>query len=286
MKCPASVWIDYYEELPVEEAIRLLSQAGFTHGELSIVHLEQIMEQGTPEAVGKHLKATADSFGYTIPQGHLSFCSVRGCPGGLVEDAALERLKPELDMFAAAGISKAVLHVGGGKELPPEERYARWVKNVSALADYVEGTGVTLCLENLPSIAPTRTAEGLLQLIADAGDKNLAICLDTGHLHLNNKRGETNQTHGDFIRTAGDRLQALHIVENNGLGDTHQMPFSARTGLDWVDVMRGLRDVDYKHLFNLEILGERGGTPAIKAAKLAFIKVMCKEMLGDGFLTK
>jgi len=284
MKYPVSVWIDYYEELPVEESIKLLSGAGFTHGELSIVHLTQLMEKSDPVAAGKALKATADSYGYSIPQGHLSFLEERGFPGGLVEDGALERLKPELDMFAAAGISKAVLHLGGGKELPKEERYARWVKYVSILSRYVEGTGVTLCLENLPSIAPTRTAQSLLNFISDAGDKNLAICLDTGHLHLTNTRGDTNQSHGDFIRAAGSYLQALHIVDNNGEKDTHQMPFSARTGVDWVDVMKGLNDIDYKGLFNLEILGERGGNPAIKAAKLAFIKTMCREMLSDEFI--
>lgn len=283
MNYPISVWIDYYEELPAEQAIAKLAQAGYTHGELSIVHLEQLMDRGDPAATGKLLKACADSHGYTIPQGHLSFRERKNLPAGLTEDGALERLKPELDMFAAAGISKAVLHLGGGKELPEEERYARWIKYVSILSQYVEGTGVTLCLENLPSIAPTRTAQNLLKFIADAGDKNLAICLDTGHLHLTNTRGDTAQTHGDFIRAAGSYLQALHIVDNNGEKDTHQMPFSARTGVDWVDVMKGLRDIDYKGLFNLEILGERGGTPAIKTAKLAFIKAMCEEMLSDEF---
>ena len=286
MKYPVSVWIDYYEELQVEEAIAKLSGAGFAHGELSIVHLEHLIARGNPEAVGKALKATADSYGYSIPQGHLSFQPVRGLPGGLVEDGALERLKPDLDMFAAAGISKAVLHLGGGPELPEEERYARWVKYVSILSQYVEGTGVTLCLENLPGIAPTRTAKGLLQFMADAGGKNLAICLDTGHLHLTNCRGDTNLSHSEFIRDAGDYLQALHIVDNNGEKDTHQMPFSARTGVDWVDVMKGLNDIDYKGLFNLEILGERGGNPAIKAAKLAFIKTMCREMLSDAFIAE
>jgi len=284
MKYPVSVWIDYYEEKPVEEAIALLTKAGYTHVELSIIHLSQLMEKDDPVAAGKALKATADSYGYSIPQGHLSFLPVRGLPGGLVEDGALERLKPELDMFAAAGISKAVLHLGGGQELAEEERYDRWVHNVAALSQYAEGTGVTLCLENLPSIVPTRTAQGLLKFISDAGDKNLAICLDTGHLHLTNTRGDTNQSHGDFIRAAGNYLQALHIVDNNGEKDTHQMPFSARTGVDWVDVMKGLRDVDYKGLFNLEILGERGGNDTIREAKLAFIKIMCEQMLSDAFV--
>ena len=279
MKYPVSVWIDYYEEKPVEEAIALLAKAGFTHGELSIIHLSQIMTHDNPVKYGAELKSYADDLGFTIPQGHTSFT------GGLVGPEAVERLKPELDMFAALGIQKAVVHINGGKDIAdPEARYAEWIKNVRTLSEYVEGAGVTLCLENLPTVAPTRTAQGLLKIIADAGDKNLAICLDTGHLHLTNTRGDTNQSHGDFIRTAGDYLQALHIVDNNGEKDTHQMPFSARTGVDWVDVMKGLRDIDYKGLFNLEILGERGGTPAIKTAKLAFIKIMCEEMLSDAFV--
>ena len=148
----------------------------------------------------------------------------------------------------------------------------------------MEGTGITLCLENLIAFPETRCSDGLLRIIKDAGDKNLGICLDTGHLHLSNTAGTTNETHGAFIRNAGDYLQALHIVDNNGNRDTHQMPFSARYGVDWVDVMRGLRDIDYKGLFNLEILGERGGNDAIREAKLAFIQTMCKEMLSDEFI--
>ena len=53
---------------------------------------------------------------------------------------------------------------------------------------------------------------------------------------------------------------------------------------EFVDVMRGLRDIDYKGLFNLEILGERGGNDTIREAKLAFIQVMCREMLSDSFV--
>lgn len=278
MKYPVSVWIDYYEEKPVEEAIALLAKAGYTHGELSIVHLSQLMEKGDPVAAGKALKACADSCGYAIPQGHLSFRQ------GLYNDGVLEILKPELDMFAEAGIAKAILHVSGGADYPDELRYERWVKHVRALSEYVEGTGVTLCIENLFSNQLCNTADKIKGIISAAGGKNLGICLDTGHLHLSRVNGHTEQTHGDFIREAGDLLQALHIVDNNGEKDTHQMPFSARTGVDWVDVMKGLRDIDYKGLFNLEILGERGGTPAIKTAKLAFIKIMCEEMLSDAFV--
>lgn len=279
MKYPVSVWIDYWENESVETSIARLRKAGFTHGELSIIHLPQIMAHHDPVKYATELKAYADDLGFTIPQGHTSFTE------GLVGPEAVERLKPELDMFAALGIHKAVVHVNGGKDMTdPEARYAEWIKNIRTLSEYVEGTGITLCLENLTAFPETRSSNGLLKLIQDAGDKNMGICLDTGHLHLSNTRGTTNETHGDFIRNVGTYLQALHIVDNNGEKDTHQMPFSARTGVDWVDVMRGLRDVDYKGLFNLEILGERGGNDTIREAKLAFIKIMCEQMLSDEFL--
>lgn len=279
MKCPVSVWLDYFEEFPVEETIARLAKAGFTHGELSLTHLEQLMKMGDPAAAGKFLRQSADSCGFAIPQGHLSF------QGGLCDDSALERLMPELDMFAAAGIGKAVLHVNGGLELTEEERYDRRIYYVRKLSEYVEGTGVTLCIENLSSDPQCRTANAIKSIIKDAGGKNLAICLDTGHLHLSLAKNLTQQTHQEFIMEAGQLLQALHITDNNGIGDTHQMPFSARFGICWKDVMAALHEADYKGLFNLEILGERIAPLPIREAKLAFIRTMCDYMLSAEFLT-
>lgn len=278
MNIPVSVWIDYFIELPVEQAIGELSKAGFTQGELSIVHLRQLMERPDPIATGAALKKTAESHGYAIPQGHLSF------KGGLVDDSALERLKPELDLFAAAGIGKAVIHTNGGDDLPDEKRYEGWVRNLQVLSEYVEGTGITLCLENLNSVHLCRSADQLKAIIRDAGGKHMGICLDTGHLHLSRVQKGLQHSHRDFILCAGDLLQALHITENNGLGDTHQMPFSARYGIDWKEVMQALRDVNYRGLFNLELLGECNGPLPIKRAKLAFIRTMCDHLLSDEFL--
>ena len=70
MNCPLSVWIDYFEELPVEQSIEELVKAGFTHGELSITHLAQLIEKPNPEVTGAALKTVADQYGYTISQGH------------------------------------------------------------------------------------------------------------------------------------------------------------------------------------------------------------------------
>lgn len=280
MNVPVSVWIDYYKDLPVEEAVAELAAAGYTHGELSIEHLAVMMEKPNPRATGKALKKTADAHGFTIPQGHLSFA------GGLVDDGALERLKPELDLFAEAGIGKAILHTNGGKDLSDEERYSRWIRNIRQLDSYVEGTGVTLCIENMFSVPQCRSVEQIKGIIRDSEGKNLAICLDTGHLHLSRCHEMVKETHRDFILSAGPLLQALHITENNGIGDTHQMPYSARYGIDWREVMQALREIGYKDLFNLEILGEREAPRPIKRAKLDFIRKMCDYMLSDEFLAE
>ena len=278
MKYPVSVWMDYYDDLSVPEAIARFTKHGFFYGELSLTHLEQLMQMGDPTATGKQLRRWEEAYDYAIPQGHLSF------EGGLCDDSALERLMPEIDMFAAAGIGKAVLHTNGGQELSEQERYDRWVHYVRKLSEYTEGTGVTLCLENMALNPLCRTANQIKSIINDAGGKNLAICLDTGHLHLAREKKLTQQTHREFILESNDLLQALHITDNNGIGDTHQMPFSARYGVDWKPVLIALSEVGYKGLFNLESLGERIAPLPIRDAKLAFIRSMCDYMLSDAYL--
>lgn len=279
MKYPVSVWLDYFGELTTEEAISQLATAGFTYGEISLTHLKELKARGNPEATGAAVRQHADSLGYCIPQGHLSF------HGGLCDDSALERLMPELDLFAAMGVKKAVLHVNGGNDLTDRERYDRQIHYIRKLSEYVEGSGITLCIENMYTLTDSRDAIKIKRIIRDAGGKNLAICLDTGHLHLTRMNGLTEQTHREFILEAGDLLQAMHITDNSGAEDTHQMPFSARRGLDWQAVMLALKEADYPGLFNLEILGERYAPLAIRQAKLDYIRSMCDYMMCEEFLS-
>ena len=72
------------------------------------------------------------------------------------------------------------------------------------------------------------------------------ICLDTGHLNLKDKDQR------NFILKAGKRLKALHIADNQGETDQHMMPYG-RGNIDFDEVIRALREVDYEGLFNLEI---------------------------------
>ena len=91
-----------------------------------------------------------------------------------------------------------------------------------------------------------------------------------------------NCTQGEFIRLAGDRLIALHINDNDASRDQHLMPFGMGN-VDFKDVMRALRDIGYRGLFNLEIPGERRAPLHLRRVKLDYLKIVCDTMLSDEF---
>ena len=273
----ASVWTGYYANIDTCECVRRLKKAGFSGSELSTDHTALLLNKGNPTSVGTEFRKFLQDEGFTVSQGHLSFT------GGLANQESLDILKREIELFHTIGITNGVLHFNGGKDLEFQDRYARRIENIRLLQDFVKGSSFHFCLENLGSEPCTHTAEKLLQIIKDAGGENLAICLDTGHLHLVNGRGEANQSQEAFILGAGNYLRALHITENNGKNDVHQMPFSARFGIEWQQVVKALKQIDYKGLFNLEIIGERNAPDPIKEMKLRFIKEMTDYMLSEAF---
>lgn len=270
-----SVWSSYFVEMTPEEMIGEFLAAGFTATEFSDEHGFMVLARGDAEKEGRKLKAYADDRGFSFPQGHLLLRADLCAP-----DAA-EVLKPWLDLFMALGIRSGVLHAAGGQDLEDGERFERRVRTLRQLARYVEGSDFTICLENLRGTRNPETAEDLNALIdAAGGDANLGICLDTGHLHIQKERNESQR---DFIRIAGPRLKALHIADNDTTGDMHLMPYGRGT-VDWPEVLGALREAGYDRLFNLEIPGERRCPLPVLRYKLAYLRQLCEYMLSEAGL--
>ena len=280
MKFPISLWSGYYPELSPEALIDAYCEAGFHHMELSIALVNYLVARdGSMDSIGAAYAAYAKEHGMAFPQGHLSYEQT------LLRPESLDILKRDIDLFLGAGIKHAVLHFNGGNDLPADQRREARLHAVSTLCDYIKGTDLILCLENLGSVPETHTAERLLDIIETVGSKQLGICLDTGHLHLVNGRGEATQSQREFITKAGPLLYALHITDNNRILDEHLMPFSSRYPIDWVEVVTALQEVNYKGLFNLELPGERFAPMAIRAEKLKYIRFLAEYLLSDEFLT-
>lgn len=266
-----SMWSSYYMDLSPEDAVLEFEKNGYRYSELSDEHAAQLLSRGGAAETGKAFKAFADAHNVSFLQGHL-FLTIRLCDE---TKPVVETLKTWLDLFRAIGIKSAVLHcdaMRGTDGLTAEMVRAKNAAVLRRLTDYLKGTDLTICLENLSGIC--RNADELLWYINEIGSSNLGICLDTGHLNLTEFRDQAA-----FIYKAGKHLKALHIADNEGQSDQHMLPYG-RGNVDIAAVVRALKDVGYSGLFNLEVPGERSCPLEIRGYKLQYVKQMFDYLMG------
>ena len=268
-----SVWSSYFCTLSPEEMVSAFAAGGWTCSELSDEHASCLLDRGQADKTGRAFSAYAADHGVSFPQGHLWLrCDIAGYD----RQNTIDRLKTWLDLFLAVGVNAAVLHPAGPARYQagddPEAIEAASVATLRHLAGYVEGTGLTICLENLYTHAAS--CRSLQQMITHAGGRHLGICLDTGHLNL------AGRDQAGFIRQAGKQLLALHITDNQGQSDEHLLPFGPGN-IDWIEVVRSLRQIGYAGLFNYEIPGERQAPLPVLQVKLDYIGEMTRLLFAE-----
>ena len=146
-----------------------------------------------------------------------------------------------------------------GKEVETERNFEYF----RSLIDMARENDVVICLENLYEGQAGRIVEGvcadphdaaaLIDRLNDAaGEERFGFCLDTGHMNL------VGRDSYEMVTTLGHRLKILHIHDNDGIGDLHQMPFTFRTkgvadlGVDWDGFICGLRDIGFDGTLSFE----------------------------------
>lgn len=123
--------------------------------------------------------------------------------------------------------------------------------------------GIVICMENLYTgtgghivegtcCDARKAAERIDRINETYGAEVLGFCLDTGHANLVGLDFE------DFINKLGKRLKVLHIHDNDGIGDLHQIPFTFtktrenKVSTDWDGFLRGLRAVQFDQVLSFE----------------------------------
>ena len=261
MKTVLSIWSAYYYNLSPEDAVLEFAKNGLEAMELSDEHGYELLNRGEDVvATGKAFAAFLREHNFSVPQGHL-WLKAKICS----DPEAVRTLCRWIDLYEAIGIRNMVLHCDPliNEDISLEERYARNAESLRKIADHVKGKDVYICLENLRSFISN--ADQILSIIESVGSERLGICLDTGHLNIADKDQRA------FILRAGKHLRALHIADNEGERDQHMMPFG-RGNVNFLEVVRALREVDYEGLFNLEIPGENHAPMEIRAAKIHYIR--------------
>lgn len=144
-----------------------------------------------------------------------------------------------------------------------QKEWERTEAFLESLAPMAREMGITICMENLYDSVGGHLIEGpgcnvkkAVERIDCMNEKYqcevLGFCFDTGHANLVGIDFE------QFLTTLGHRLKVLHIHDNDGVSDLHQIPFTfARTrenksSTDWEGFLRGLQNIGFDGVLNFE----------------------------------
>lgn len=150
------------------------------------------------------------------------------------------------------------------KQLGSEE--AEWERTeqfLHFLAPMAKELGITMCIENLyqnvgghlvegPCCNVKKAVERIDRMNEQYKGQVLGFCFDTGHANLVGIDFE------GFLTALGHRLKVLHIHDNDGMRDLHQIPFTFtktrenRTSTDWEGFVRGLGAIRFDGALSFE----------------------------------
>lgn len=167
-----------------------------------------------------------------------------------------------------------------GSEEREWEQTEEFIESVAPLA---KETGITICIENLydsigghliegPGCDAKKAAERIDRINDKYHSEVLGFCFDTGHANLVGLDME------QFITTLGNRLKVLHIHDNDGVSDLHQIPYTFaktrenKSSTDWEGFIRGLQNISFQGVLSFETAPVLTAFPEVmKRDTLAFI---------------
>jgi len=152
-----------------------------------------------------------------------------------------------------------VIHPNHSNSLPlgAEAMKRNSIEALKEIIAKAENLDVKIALENMIEKEERRfgsRSADLIEIIEAVGSLHLGVCLDIGHTNLIPKPAASLE---DEILRAGDHLWTLHIHDNDGNMDYHWPPGDGN--IDWSQVVRALRKVNYQGAFMMEV--REGGDP-------------------------
>lgn len=144
-----------------------------------------------------------------------------------------------------------------------ELEWKEFEKFLRYLAPMAKEMGITLCIENLYYSLENHMVEGpccdvqkVIKRIdcinAEFGAEVLGFCFDVGHANL------IGLDIYDFITCLGHRLKVLHVHDNDGVRDLHQVPFTFTktrentSSMNWGGFIKGLKEIEFDGVINFE----------------------------------
>lgn len=240
-----------FGEISAEECLRRCRQAGFRVMDFNFYDQER---PGMPMNFDNwqswlyDIRKFADQLGIEFSQTHPNFFSVLDQED---PDYAWNQEKVRRGIIGSGilGAKWAVFHIGtiyGEDGLPDDERsLTANVEYLKPLMELAREHKTGLAFENLGADSFARKPENLIRLVEELNHEAAGICWDFGHANMM----KLNQT--ESLRMIGKRLKATHVADNHGVMDEHLPPFFGN--IDWKEMVRVLREIEYEGDFTYEI---------------------------------
>lgn len=224
-----------------EKAIEIVSGAGFQGLDYSMFDLnreDNPVNHSDYESRMESFKRIAEDCGVYFNQTHAPFPSFKTDDGGYSEEV-FPMLVRSIEATAILGAPHVVMH----PQPCGEQSHEKNLEFFERLAPYCKRYGVKIALENQIRNSYFGEPGQLAALLDDLGSECFTGLVDIGHASINGSAP-------DYLRGMGKRVTGLHIHDNDGVHDKHNMPFNR--SINWDAVCEALRDIEYSGDFTYE----------------------------------
>ena len=245
-----------FETFGYKNGIQLLAKLGFDALDLNLInpiYKDEFSEENYEDTCFK-LKQWAEESNIYFNQAHAPFPSYR-----FGDDDYNEKVKPALiRSIKAAGLVGAkqiIVHPTACPEGVDQKKFNLDFYN--SLVPYCKESHIKVALENMwgfdnaqNKIVPNVCSFGReLADYFDALDPEcFTVCLDIGHSGLVGQKAEAA-----IFELGGQRLHALHVHDNDNVGDLHTIPYQGK--INWDAVMMALKCIEYDGDLTYEVGG-------------------------------
>ena len=238
-----------------ERAIELFAKAGFDAWDFSMFDMfkydfknncvlsgnDHPLAGAEAYSFAKKLRKVGEDNGIHCNQSHAPFQT--GCK------EIRDFYKKAIELTAIAGGKICVIH---------PDNYLSAMENAeiySELLPFAKEHGVKIAAENMwnwdkekDCASPAACSdENDFKAHLDAVDDDfLVACVDIGHAEMKG----LNTSAAKMIYALKDKVQTLHIHDNDKLHDSHQIPFSME--IDFDPIVKALKDINYNGYLTLE----------------------------------
>ena len=220
--------------------LRRIAEAGFTH--IHWCHEWNTFHHYSDKEF-KLIKKWLEDFGLKLLDLHAPHGVGAGWGSGIEEErlATVRLISNRIDMTANLAGRAIVLHLPpkASKSRDLSTYYASLHRSLDELEPHATRLSIKIALENMHN----DNFEDLKLLFSAYDPEFLGLCYDSGH-------GNIGTSGLDNLERFRDRLVAVHIHDNNGMHDQHDLPFSGT--VDWARLAQLIATSSYTGCVSLE----------------------------------